>query len=463
MKRTIGMIGLLLAFLVAGCATTGPRTPDPEYRALKKELKKRPNDMELYAKAIDFANNRLQSTGDSYYRDEAALLLERFLKRNPGHVSASILYYRLRGQQSLQYGSLNYIEKMRRVLEQAPQIASLPGFTPPSLIEWVVGGAQGWLTTEKYYDLLKQAIREAPDNARIKLLLASSYMKNKRYALAKSLILQVKAESPENPGLPGVESELAFELAEDAMCNPDREDYFEQLKEAIALNKKASRHSPDDVEPHYRLSLMYEALGRPRLAVFQAEQVARLDPDFGGFLAEQYRAALDLEKAAEQTQKVMESEGESSEIQESFAEISYLRGDWETALAHLENMRGLPRDMRLYRWLDELYLVRKLGYARKERRVMDRLGEDDLDEGSWRQVLWRHAVGHIDDEMLLRSAEDACQLVEAHAEVARNAELAGNIEKTRHHFQKVLDLKVYRYFEHLRALQWMKSHPVSSG
>lgn len=451
MKRITKLLGVLgLGLGLVACSPQ--RTEDPEYFAAQQQAAAS-QDALVVGRFADEAQQRYRAGKDARYRDEAIDAYRRFLQLSPGHLGASVALYQLYGERLLEVGGRADLAAIRGLFADNPAIAQSDGIAPPSLIEVMLilrhpSGAD--VATVR--SLLRDAIRENPNEVRSTLILARLYLDEGRDALAKSLYQQVLKRQPDNPQVLKLYAGLLFSEAQSSHCDPDREMHRRKVRAALDAAKTALRQQPQDAELVHDMSILYESLDRRSLALFLAQRHVELEPtiDARRFLIDQYLAAFQFDTASAMVAESQRQVDQSQPIDfDQIAEAAYLRGDWAAAREALTRYRRLGRP-RVYELIDEMALAAKLGQAEVLQEARASLDPSSV-EDPWQAQLLRFALGHIDEQGLMAMADNACRRAEGEYALARKAWFAGDRNKAAAHYRRVVDAGIPRFVEHVRA------------
>lgn len=447
------LLGLLfLALLLAAC---GPqqRAEDPEYSALKAQAEAQPDDTIAIGRVADAAQARYRATGQGHYRDDAIAYYQRYLEASPGHVGGNVALYAMLASRYVERVDANDMRQLREIFQRTPVLQTSPGVAPPSLVEALIYvGRRSRIVdvAPKMRDLLRKAIRENPRNVTSHLLLAETYEATGRPELAEAMIAQAYKAQPENTRVLIARAGVLYERAQASMCNLDRDAHREDVKQAIAALKAAAKANPKRAALFHDLSQMYEALGRPQLALFQAKRYNELqdDEESRWYLLDQYTAAKLFDEADKQGTENIQRDGRNAMVIGQLAMVANQRGDYEAAAKLFRDYRLLSRRPDVYFVVREAIVAEHLG---REDQAQKALAAADVEPGTFDEALLNFHQGTLDEADFLGEADDACRLTEAHYFIARRALLDGDKAKARTEFGKVLDYQVPRYFEYVSA------------
>jgi len=207
-------------------------------------------------------------------------------------------------------------------------------------------------------EMLEKAVRKDPQNPKVRVALAASYLNSGVYREALEQTDQVLSLYPENEGallVAGI-AYVRLDRPEDALDLLEkfvalRKDqpiaradtlletayYFlgasyikvNRLAEAITALEAALVISPIDADALYQLGLAYQASGQPEAALERYHKAVRLGPDF----TEAYSGMIESYSTLEQSDYVTYARGMRA----------FCRQDYETAQIHLEQAtQALP-------------------------------------------------------------------------------------------------------------------------
>ncbi len=448
MYRLYLLILAIFILPITGCVTL---QNEPEsISILKQNLAQDPENLQLIGKLADEYRSLWSKDKNTEYEQKAYFYYKKYLKKSPGHIGASVAYYALSSKASIHYGILRNKEDLFSIYKDIGLLKKV-NVMPPSFVELIVeipslNGPEGH---KKVIKMGKNALKENINFIPTYLVLSEEYDLLGQNALSDLMLKQAQKINPEHPKLLKAIAEKATLHLQDTLCSKS---YDKTVEDIVNLNKKALHENPKDPDLNYNLSFAYSALGKFQLALFYAKKSVSIENNFlnATNLIDQYMHSLEFERAEKVANDLLSEKKYEKDVW-SILGLLYFQGEqWEKAFNAFNKSKALGKDLTVYNTIRHFLSAKILGDLNQANTIIKNYPLSP-DEAEFEKALLDYYKGNINQEVLLSRSKSVCDETEAKFFIGMQAYADNDIKTAREYFQKVLDLRIYPYYQYNAA------------
>lgn len=459
--RTLLHTGILVVALFSGACTSIDKTiltePDP-IKLSEADIKEK----------LTAALARLE-TSDSFADLADATKFARWLyqrdRSNPQH---EMDYYRLTSVLVLVTHNRAFLGQLRLIFDQSKTLASLD-FDTPAVVEANMLYAE--LRGQRYVnqrdldrikDVLQRGLREKNHNRPAQDMLARLYSAEKHHELALSIYQQMISHEPDDPIVMRDYGYAHWKKAADNLCEENDAQAFEAAREALV---NAVKRKPNDAETHRNLALVYEALGKKELYLFEAQRFNALANSrqsklhYADALSANFRAA----DAVTAYTSLIEQEPDAKAIHWKLQRTYFLTGDWKNSIVAADKAQDSLKTPNPNANIAKSLAIWHMEGEAAARSVLEKQAASNSRD-NWKQSVVSFLLRKTNETDLLSMAHNRCEKTEANLYIGYRHLLDEDLETAKKYFQRTVDIQFWGHFATTLALTRLNnSHSTTIG
>lgn len=306
--------------------------------------------------------------------------------------------------------------------------------------------------TAKAIQYVQEAIRLDPDIMQPHLLLGTIYSSEQKYELALQEYRMAVNLSPEDPEAAKHLAATYILIVESATAKKNATLYKNVITKAIKATKNAVRLAPDDALMHEALGVLYGASGLHDLKLFEIQTVIEQGATASAYyeLGSAYMGKNLLQKAEQNFLKALEIEPDYDTAQFCLAYSHYLMNDYDKACDVFKKYFKSKKSPEVYRAIWYYYSILANGNSSQATDFLKKYSKG-FNGNQWEKALLDYHLGKLDDAGLISKTTQVFDQCEAYYYIGCRHFHAGDNNKAKEYFQKVLETKIYDYYEYSAA------------
>ncbi len=455
----VGVVSVLVAWLVAGCATNIPPSVGitaEQLTSLEAAAEKAPDDAAVQKRLFDVYLDIVRASGASVDRTRAIAQARKIIALEPGNARIHAFLYGLLADRATRERDSSALEELSRLYESVPALADT-NMPPPVYFDAILELQQlrQQDETSGVKGKLKRAIALKPNAVDAHRVLGSLYSSEGHHALAIAVLSEAAKRASDDVRLQMALGTSYENKAREKGCSPEQ---TADLKGAAAAYKAAAKLVPNNPRIHYELALTYELLGAADLYLFEARRYHEIaaSPASKLLLADALVWYEQPGEAIRLYDELFMGYPRDLKLVRNIAQVRFMTGDWQGSMEMWKHYRDISREPHIYAWLVEGLAIRQLkGEQPAKRWLQEFPAKAKLQP--WEQKLLDFHLGTLSADQLLSAADNACKLVEARFYIGYQHWMKGETAQAKTYFAKAVgDTRGYPHIEHAAARYALK-------
>lgn len=435
--------------LIAAACTTIDRAiltePDP--------IKLSDNDIK---EKLSSTLARLEQSDSFTDLADAAKSARWLYQRDRSNPQYEMDYYRLTSALVLVTHNPDFLGQLRLIFDQSKTLASLELDTP-AVVEakmlYATLRNQKYVTQrdlDKIKDVLQRGLREKNHNRLAQEMLARLYSTEGHHELALSIYRQMMDHEPDDPLILRDYGYAHWKKAAEHLCEENDVQGFEAAREALV---NAVKRNPEDAETHRNLALVYDALGKKELYLFEAQRFNTLANSrqskqlYADALYANFRPA----EAVTAYTSLIEQEPDAKAIYWKTQRTYFLTGDWKNSIVAADKAQDSLKISNAYGNIIKSLAVWHTEGEAAARKVLEKLAYSSAQD-SWKQSIVDFLLRKTSETALFTMADNRCKKTEANLYVGYRYLLEHDVQTASKYFQQTVDFQFWGHYATTLAL-----------